>query len=83
MCGALAFSAFEQAIGRGALALPANSLATARRVSDVAVEGPELEFPTRELPREWQWEPRPLDVEFMHMRKPAPGPNWIRAGESR
>ena len=81
--GALAFATLDQSISAPSLALPTDLIPMEYLVGEAPAEQPVLEFPTRELPREWQWEPAPLDVEHMHMRGPATGRSFIRDGGSR
>ncbi|MHC4505925.1 MAG: hypothetical protein ACYTFI_21735 [Planctomycetota bacterium] len=42
-----------------------------------------LEFPSRELPPEWRWKPKPVAVEHMYAQKESPRLDWIRRPGSR
>jgi hypothetical protein len=42
-----------------------------------------IEYPVRELPREWQWHPKPVAVDHMYRRVDTPKLDWIYAGGRR
>ncbi len=42
-----------------------------------------IEYPVRELPREWQWHPKPVAVDHMYRRVDTPRLDWIYAGGRR
>ena len=45
--------------------------------------GPLVEFPARELPPEWQWKPKGVEVEHMYRQHAPERLDWIRKGGAR
>jgi hypothetical protein len=39
---------------------------------------PVAEFPVRELPAEWRWQPKGVEYEHMYRDKTSPRLDWIR-----
>jgi hypothetical protein len=46
--------------------------------AETAVAQPAPEFPARELPAEWQWKPRGVQVEHMYRNHAPQRLDWIR-----
>jgi hypothetical protein len=42
-----------------------------------------VEFPARELPPEWRWEPKGVEVEHMYRQHAPARLDWIREGGAR
>jgi len=51
--------------------------------TSAAVAEPLIEYPARELPREWRWERKPVAVEHMYRQQASPRLDWIRNGGAR
>lgn len=47
-------------------------------VERTAIVEPVVDFPVRELPPEWRWQPRGVDYEHMYRIKTSPRLDWIR-----
>ena len=53
-------------------------------ISDAnAIAEPVVEYPARELPAEWRWEPKGVEFEHMYRQKASPRIDWIRQGGRR
>jgi len=44
---------------------------------------PTMEFPPREIPREWQWSPKGVEVEYMYRQYPSQKLDWIQESGGR
>lgn len=73
LLGALGFAAAESALG----------VVRAAFAPETAVAENVREFPSRELPREWRWEPQGVRFEHMYRQKGSPRLDWIRENGGR
>ena len=68
LIGVLAFAIVQSTVDIVRAALP----------SVTAVAATPMEFPARELPREWQWKPKGVEFEHMYRQHATPRLDWIR-----
>ncbi len=66
-----------------AIAVSTVDVVRAAIVEEAATVEPVVEYPARELPREWQWQPKGLEYEHMYMQRKSPRSDWIRKGSGR
>ncbi len=82
----LAFGAFLgfliAALGL-AIAVSTVDLVRAAIVEHAATFTPVVEYPAHELPREWQWKPKPVEYQHMYMQRPSPRVDWNRTRPGR
>lgn len=66
-----------------AILASATDLLPSVQADATASEGGAVEFPARELSREWRWSPKGLEVEHMYRRHETPRLDWIRESGRR
>ena len=74
----LAIAALGLAIVASTVEVVEAALSDQRAAADAIIE-----YPARELPREWQWHPKPVAVDHMSRRVDTPQLDWIYAGGRR
>jgi len=74
IAGVLGFALVESTVGAVRVALSVETPAVAEAT---------VEYPARELPREWRWERKPVEYEHMYRKQESPRLDWIRDGGRR